>query len=68
MLTQKDFKAVADVIANNHTHLDDCDADYYQGGRYDSANSIAGQLADYFATQNPRFDRSRFMQACGLTE
>lgn len=27
---------------------------------------IAVKVADYFATQNPAFDRARFLQACGV--
>lgn len=24
------------------------------------------KLADYFSTDNPKFDRTRFLQACGI--
>lgn len=27
---------------------------------------IANALADYFASDNPRFDRVRFLEACGV--
>lgn len=59
MLTKKDFKAVAEII--------DYDGDRHYYDRH-TCEEIAKQLADYFATQNPRFDRERFMKACGLTE
>jgi len=68
MLTKKDFMMIATTIASHHDTIEACDGDFYEGGRYDAANNIAWKLADYFATQNPRFDRSRFMKACGLTE
>ena len=55
MLTKKDFKAVAKNIKN-------------MGWKPPHQKRIINDLADYFATQNPRFDRSRFMRACGLTE
>lgn len=29
---------------------------------------IAVALADYFATDNPKFDRARFLQACGIDQ
>ena len=29
---------------------------------------IAENLADYFATDNPKFDRARFLQACGINQ
>jgi hypothetical protein len=48
----------------------------YSGGDYGQSDfdlgwdrgcrDIALRLADYFATQNPRFDYERFMKACGL--
>lgn len=53
MLTQKDFKAVAEIIAN-------------AGYKWLYRKRISNDLADYFATQNPRFDRERFFAACGL--
>ena len=28
--------------------------------------SIARRFADFFASQAPRFDRERFLRACGL--
>lgn len=30
--------------------------------------TLAGALADYCAKRNPRFDRARFMNACGVAE
>ena len=64
MLIQKDFKAVAEIVEINR----DSWPDDYDNGYCDAANDIARKLADYFATDNPRFDRSRFMKACELTE
>jgi hypothetical protein len=58
MVTPKDFKAVAEMIAE----------EYRVYGYPEPRKRFANNLADYFATQNPHFDRSRFMKACGLTE
>ena len=77
MLTKKDFKAVAEIISNttlttmrssNKTIQEASMAQRacLRGGLDVGKNWISRKLADYFATQNPRFDRSRFMQACGL--
>ena len=55
MLTKKDFKAIAEIIKRNNCWKEE----YY-------TEKIAKAFADYFATQNPRFDRERFMQACEL--
>lgn len=30
--------------------------------------TVAEELAEFCATQNPRFDRGRFFEACGLGE
>ena len=62
MLTKKDFKAVAEIIKK-------AQGDGWPGydrGYIDGVMRTAIDLADYFATQNPRFDRKRFMKACGL--
>ena len=62
MLTQKDFKAVVEII-NRCSGLD-----VYWKYQTIYTRDLVCSLADYFATQNPRFDRDRFMKACGLTE
>lgn len=31
-------------------------------------DTVARRLADYFATDNGRFDRRRFLRACGVEE
>jgi hypothetical protein len=71
MLTKKDFKAVAEIIRKEVPY---CRIQGYalqgitQGdnARIGTCSWIAQNLANYFATQNPRFDRERFMKACGL--
>ena len=68
MLDEKDFKAVAEITYNwlplpNQYHKK------YSADVLAEENLVfLWKLADYLATQNPRFDRSRFMRACGLTE
>ena len=49
-MTRKHFEGIAAVIANSS--LDPVDQAH-----------IAMRLGDYFATENPRFDRSRFVDA-----
>ena len=61
MLTKKDFKAVAEIIKDSYNY-DWC-------GREMSKvcfNRVAKRFANYFATQNPRFNRQKFLDACGL--
>jgi hypothetical protein len=64
MLTKKDFKAVAEIIERrkklNHGTR--------RTPNFLYADDLAEDLADYFATQNPRFDRERFLITCGLED
>jgi len=64
MMTAKDFTAIALAIAaevnkpyETVTERDD---------RKIVAFNIASNIADVAAQQNPRFDRDRFFNACGL--
>jgi hypothetical protein len=52
-MTRKHFEAAAQILA---------DADLAREARA----TIAQDFAEYFATQNPNFDRDRFFAACGL--
>ena len=59
MFTKQHYKAIAEII---RPHL------LVSKIRKDGAQvaDIALELADYFAQDNPRFDRERFLEACGL--
>lgn len=56
MMTKRHFEAIAEVIQNEP----DCGDEY-------TARHIAEALATLFAEMNPRFDRARFLRACGAT-
>lgn len=58
-MTRKHFEAIAAILAEQHDH-DPNSNDYLV--IYDTATD----LASYFATENPNFDRRRFLKACGL--
>ena len=51
-LTKQHFKAVADLIAKNKSGIN---AEFVKN------------LCDYFASQNPLFNRERFLSVCGLS-
>ena len=55
MLTRKVFEAQAAIIKK---HLPKVGREF--------SFEMASSLADYFAGENPRFDRTRFFEACGL--
>lgn len=57
MLTRKDYKAIAEIIKANTNN--ECAAGAY---------NIGLELADYFAKDNPRFDKDKFLKACGLED
>ena len=49
-MTKKDFQTVANAIANSPTN----------------ESALAVMLADTFQAAYPRFDRMRFLKACGV--
>lgn len=66
MLMKKDFKAIAEIVYNwlplpNRYHKK------YSADVLAEENLVfLWKLADYFTTQNPKFDRQKFLDACGL--
>lgn len=64
-MTKKHFEAVA-AILNRYT-LHNPAPGTFDEGYADAAYGIAVELADHFATENPRFDRRVFLAACGIT-
>ena len=59
MLSRKHYKKIANIIdiTNGNANLGD-----------DATEILANNLADYFKEDNPNFDRSRFLEACGVEE
>lgn len=58
MLSRQHYKAIAEIIKGNDT-----------GERVSTrlvCLDIAEELANYFAQDNPRFDRQKFLAACGI--
>lgn len=71
-MTRKHFEAIAaefkkhiDFLDSHHAVAAGFDDGYYTGYRY-AVEVLAEAQADYFATQNPNFDRNRFLAACGI--
>jgi hypothetical protein len=60
MITKKDMQAIAEILKSNR---------YAYGHRL--YNFTVDSFANWLATENPRFNREKFNQACGrwmLTE
>lgn len=63
-MTKKDYELIAKVFADNTFSPDstiDFDAGYDAGRKH-----LAESLAYAFEDENPRFNRERFLTACGL--
>lgn len=69
MTSKKDFTKVARIIKEERelSNVIRKDIDPAIAVRT-STRRIAGALAEYFATDNPRFQRERFLNACGIHE
>lgn len=65
MVTRKDYRAIAEII-KKQTICPWEDDPFILGAAKDVACVYAEGLADYFATQNPKFNRQKFLNACGL--
>ena len=66
MSTKKDYKAIAEIIKNGSLqNIKPTDGSALVIFAIQKAGSdIAQDLADYFATQNLRFNRQKFLIAC----
>lgn len=66
MMTRKHFEAVAQTIKDEfEATLPSSNPEFIRGAAY-AVSETAYSLADYFARENPNFDRNRFLTACGL--
>jgi hypothetical protein len=57
VLQRRHFQLVADILKIFYRRSDD---------QRSIVAAIAYQFADTFTLDNPRFDRDRFLRACGL--
>lgn len=61
-MTRKHYRAIAKIIKQEYVFDDDAAAVYSRPAIAD----IADRLADYFKQDNSRFDRQKFLDACGI--
>ena len=57
-MNKKHFEAIAEIIKAEIPPYDKL----FSGPQ----RNIAKNMADYFETQNPRFNRDKFLKVCGL--
>lgn len=62
-MTKKHYEAIAESISYRMSMQ--YPADHAQYG-VTTLRLLAKELADYFASDNPKFDRTRFLDACGI--
>jgi hypothetical protein len=66
-MTRKDYEAVARVILCERASVEARECDTAKTlNAWETTARVAYQLAQVFEHQNPRFDRARFLEACGL--
>lgn len=65
MFTKRHYKAIAEVLRANQPDRPVSTSCEGHRARFDKHRSIVGKLAALFANDNPRFNRDRFLAACG---
>lgn len=66
MMTRQNFEAVANAIEAKMDASDPNDESNFFAGYARGIMDTAETLADVFVANNPRFDRERFLKACGV--
>lgn len=69
-MTRKDYEKLSQMIRNRLSvirKMDTTDSDWYRGA-FDGLLMLARDYADDFERDHPRFDRQRFLDACGLLD
>ena len=64
-LSRKHYEAVAELLAKNARFFEGA-PDMYGLGKREALDDVTNDLADYFASENPYFDRERFLKAAGV--
>ncbi len=71
-MTKKDYEKFARVIEGmsivGEPIIYSQQKDAYLAGARQQAKFIAEEMCSIFAADNPRFDRNRFLKACGIEE
>ena len=65
-MTKKHFEALAAAVREARIDVQDYEQYEGDGGGADTLLRVTGRLADVCAQFSPRFDRTRFLAACGV--
>jgi hypothetical protein len=63
-MTKTDYELVASAIEFSHQSLNDNQFNKL----YDGIERTAETIADYLQADNPKFNRNKFLEACGIQE
>lgn len=64
-MTKKDYIKIAAVFSQYRDHAGNWPQSPW---RHTAAQELSSRFADMLAQDNPRFDRARFLAACGLAD
>lgn len=64
-MTKKDYQAIAAIFVKYDSDPES-DTDAFDAGHTTAVRDIAWQLCEVFKRDNPRFNRERFLAACGI--
>lgn len=67
MFTRQHYKAIAEIVKRNTTRIHIEDVTQISNGLPCLHPNTIGDMADYFAQDNPHFDRQKFLEACGVS-
>lgn len=65
-MTRKDYVAIAGAIAAARRDITGKEPKESHADMLDGASLSAEHIADVMARDNPRFNRARFLKACGV--
>ena len=63
-MTRQDFNYLADLLKCTWPH--NGDTEHCQHEREQQHRYVVREMAEWLRATNPRFDRERFLQACGM--
>ena len=67
-MSKKDYEMIADLLRSELEQIEQCQEGSYKDGQKFEATLIANRLSYALKAANPRFDRARFLKACGIGE
>jgi len=60
MMTKKHFEKIASIFKEDNVS-------WRVELELNTYNRLAHKMADFFATENPQFNKEKFLQACGVS-